>query len=73
VYKSWPVSKTEHGNHGRAPWPVGTDATTEMKSIWPEATEHTIVPQHHPAIAGTELEIEVSAKLRSLQQKLTER
>lgn len=73
VRKSWPISKCEHEQYSRAPWPAVTEATDMMQTFWPDSTDETIVPQHHPAIAPGQREIEVSASLQSLQQILTQK
>jgi len=73
VYTDWPVSRKQHDDFRKKAWPDHTDATVEMASIWPVENEHTITATSHPPIAPEEVQVRVSATLRDLKKRLSER
>lgn len=73
VHTDWPVSRRQHDEFRRQPWPAHTEATTEMSSIWPAETQETVTATTHPPIAPEEAQVRVSANLRELQKQLLNR
>ena len=66
-----PSAKTEYDErHLDMPWPAGTDATIELAPFWPAPNDDTIVPTHHPALAGPGDGPDATERLREMKRRL---
>lgn len=71
VHSDFPVEKSVHEQRrSELPWPDGGEATVELSGFWPEANEHTVVPQTHPGPGLPDPGPEVQQRLRSIRDQL---
>jgi hypothetical protein len=71
VHTDWPITKTDYEQRWLDMlWPAGTDATIELAPFWPAASDDTIVPTHHPALAGPGDSLDATERLRKMKRRL---
>jgi hypothetical protein len=73
LYSDWPISKTEHEDYRRAPWPQESEETITMKSVWPDQNEYTIIPTNHPPITCSPEELDTDGKLKNIWKEIEEK
>ena len=71
IHTDWPLSEDEYNQRNlNMPWPSPTEATLELPPYWPGGGIETIVPTHHPPLAGPGDGLDAEERLREIKRRI---